>query len=81
MKKPMVKTYCDFCEKEIEESTPKVSGHIQLADSKGADQIIAVEIRLSSTEPRKRFGHDICERCVFETVARLAPQGAEAATV
>jgi hypothetical protein len=65
-RKPMIKIFCDFCEKEIEKSTPVVGGEVTVKDAQGVIQVIDVEVRLGSPEPKKRFPFDICTVCVFD---------------
>lgn len=60
-RKKVTKISCDFCEKEIEKSTPTVTG---TADPDNTGLHLGVEIRIFWPEG-KRFTDDICKLCVL----------------
>lgn len=70
MKKKVTKIQCDFCDAEIEKSTPAVQATVEL---QGTMPPLSVEIRTSWADG-KRFTADICRNCVFAAATAAAPK-------
>jgi len=71
MKEKVTKIKCDFCNTEIEKSTPHVREMAELHEKQ-----VEVEIKIYNTS-KKRFTSDICRDCVFEAVSSVAPPAVE----
>ena len=71
-RKKVTKIHCDFCDREIEKSTPSVIDTV-LPDNAGKP--LGVEVRVFWPDG-KRFTDDVCSKCVWAFAREAGEQPA-----